>query len=587
MKIREVNQKAENLIEQGENAKQRQLHYQQAANSARSQLMAAYARLEAASETDEDGEPVGDVAGAQAEIYAAQAFLSSAESGLMEATHQLEGINQQKLDTVQEIERYESVEERNLSILAQLQQKQFGTNAAAFMADLAARMNSGEQMRQQLLQSMGMSAPGKNYSTGGASGGGIPSAGHAFSDTAYYGFSGQSVVNNPYMTMPTAPSLRDKLLYNYLNYTTQIYNNPNISLEEKRRLLTAAHAEKEKRLAAIDEVDSEQVKAKTRGGNTITKAETPAERYEQLMYEYAEQISRIRNDSNMSVELKQQLINETNVAFRETLQQEGLLETTSLYGGPFSKISNLLSSVQYNGIDREIATKQTVERIPFGTYPTPEFRQKVLDHPRFSGMIELDGKRAYVFGTNDARLNNLQYTQGNNDKGWTQTCALAQIAGICVRTGKEETENSIVSFSFKNGISYFSPHEDPADCGGTAPDGIATILNRKGIPAHYDRNIACDEIANLIESGHGVLVGVNAGYLWNDAWAVENGRANHAISVIGSVRDESTHEVIGFVINDTGRGIPGDQKRIVPISLFSKAYEVPSRAVIATDNPIA
>lgn len=172
MKIREVNQKAENLIEQGENAKQRQIHYQQAANSARSQLMAAYARLEAASETDEDGEPVGDVAGAQAEIYAAQAFLASAESGLMEATHQLDGINQQKLDTVQEIERYESVEEHNLSILAQLQQKQFGTNAAAFMADLAARMNSGEQARLQLLTSMGMAATAKTFSSGGAGGSG-------------------------------------------------------------------------------------------------------------------------------------------------------------------------------------------------------------------------------------------------------------------------------------------------------------------------------------------------------------------------------------------------------------------------------
>lgn len=171
MKIREVNQKAENLIEQGENAKQRQIHYQQAANSARSQLMAAYARLEAASETDEDGEPVGDVAGAQAEIYAAQAFLASAESGLMEATQQLDGINQQKLDAVQEIERYESVEEHNLSILAQLQKKQFGTNAAAFMADLAAKMNSSEQMRQQLLQSMGMSAASRSFSAGGASGG--------------------------------------------------------------------------------------------------------------------------------------------------------------------------------------------------------------------------------------------------------------------------------------------------------------------------------------------------------------------------------------------------------------------------------
>ena len=35
MKIRELTQKAENLIEQGKNAKQRQIHYQQQTNSAR------------------------------------------------------------------------------------------------------------------------------------------------------------------------------------------------------------------------------------------------------------------------------------------------------------------------------------------------------------------------------------------------------------------------------------------------------------------------------------------------------------------------------------------------------------------------
>jgi len=211
MKIREVNQKAENIIEQGENAKQRQIHYQQAANSARSQLMAAYARLEAASETDEDGEPVGDVAGAQAEIYAAQAFLASAESGLMEATQQLDGINQQKLDAVQEIERYESVEEHNLSILAQLQKKQFGTNAAAFMADLAAKMNSSEQMRQQLLQSMGMSSAGKSYSAGSAMAGGGVSGSSTYTEQPQN--AGQNQLGNQATTDPNQTAYQKLAAY--------------------------------------------------------------------------------------------------------------------------------------------------------------------------------------------------------------------------------------------------------------------------------------------------------------------------------------------------------------------------------------
>lgn len=165
MKIRELTQKAENLIEQGENAKQRQIHYQQQANSARAQVVSAYARLEAAaSETDEEGNPIGDVSGARAEVYAAQALLESAEVNLAEANQQLEIVGRRKLDAVHEIERYENVEEGNMSKLAELQKKRFGANANAFMADLAARMNSGEQARIQLLSSMGIVASAKTFS---------------------------------------------------------------------------------------------------------------------------------------------------------------------------------------------------------------------------------------------------------------------------------------------------------------------------------------------------------------------------------------------------------------------------------------
>lgn len=171
MKIRELTQKAENLIEQGENAKQRQIHYQQQANSARVQVMSAYARLEAAaSETDEEGNPIGDVSGARDEVYAAQALLESAEVNLAEANQQLEIVGRRKLDAVHEIERYENVEESNMSKLAELQKKRFGANANAFMADLAARMNSGEQARIQLLSSMGIVTSAKTFSASHAIG---------------------------------------------------------------------------------------------------------------------------------------------------------------------------------------------------------------------------------------------------------------------------------------------------------------------------------------------------------------------------------------------------------------------------------
>lgn len=208
------------------------IHYQQQANSARAQVMSAYARLEAAaSETDEEGNPIGDVSGARAEVYAAQALLESAEVNLAEANQQLEIVGRRKLDAVHEIERYENVEEGNMSKLAELQKKRFGANANAFMADLAARMNSGEQARQQLLHSMGVSSPGKSYSAGGVSGSAGGVAGTGSSGV------GDVAASNTYGFAPAMLSHRDRIKWDYSQRAYAIWNNSNLSTSEKATLL--------------------------------------------------------------------------------------------------------------------------------------------------------------------------------------------------------------------------------------------------------------------------------------------------------------------------------------------------------------
>ena len=167
MRVHELTRKAENLIEQGKIAKQRQIYYQQQVNLARAKVISAYTILEAAaSETDEKRNSIGDVSSARAEVYAAQAILDSVESELAEIGRQIKEIEMQKMDAVSEIERYEVVEENNMSKLSELQKKRFGSNVNTFMADLAERMNSGEQARLQLLTSMGIATTAKTFSGG-------------------------------------------------------------------------------------------------------------------------------------------------------------------------------------------------------------------------------------------------------------------------------------------------------------------------------------------------------------------------------------------------------------------------------------
>jgi len=168
MKIREMIEKADDLMEQGDEAKRTRLHFQQAAASARSQLQAAYAQLEAASETGEGGEPKGDAAEARAAVYAAQVLLRSAEQGLSDASRRLDSVNGEKQEMIAEIERYQEAEGGNISVLRQLQSKRFGGNAAAFAQDILDRMNAGEKARQQLLASLGISAAAKAFPSGGS-----------------------------------------------------------------------------------------------------------------------------------------------------------------------------------------------------------------------------------------------------------------------------------------------------------------------------------------------------------------------------------------------------------------------------------
>lgn len=170
MRIREVEQKAENIIEQGEKVKQQQAYYRQAIVDARNRLMSAYAMLDSASQTDEDGNPQGDIGYARAQIYAAQAQLASAERGMKEATQKLEFINRDKLDTLRQVEKYTESEKKNLLKLKELQNKRFGGNANAFVADLVDRMNLSERTKSRLLQSLGKNATMQTFTFSGVNG---------------------------------------------------------------------------------------------------------------------------------------------------------------------------------------------------------------------------------------------------------------------------------------------------------------------------------------------------------------------------------------------------------------------------------
>ena len=209
-------------------------------------------------------------------------------------------------------------------------------------------------------------------------------------------------------------------------------------------------------------------------------------------------------------------------------------------------------------------------------------------NPRLSsGQQIIDGANLNSFGIGSDITNKMLYNQTQNDYGLTGTCGLASAVNIARLAGKDISLNEVVIYAVSNNLC--GPN------GGTSREGLSQVLDGIGIPSHHSSNDSFEgdsyngsvnNIANLVENGHGVILGVNAGYLWNDIDHVGDGGANHAISVIGTARNTETNELVGLYICDTGRTAMEDIGRFIRIEEISDIYNVIGSAAIITNNPI-
>ena len=156
--IKEIGKKAEDLIEQGNEAKQNVSNCQSRVASANASVASARRQLAAASRTDENGNPVGDVAAAQARLSMAQNQLAASQRALDNAKNEVERINRQKQSQVSEISRHNETSKHNLEKLRRLRSLSFGENANALEEGIASRINEAEDSRVRLLESMGVEA---------------------------------------------------------------------------------------------------------------------------------------------------------------------------------------------------------------------------------------------------------------------------------------------------------------------------------------------------------------------------------------------------------------------------------------------
>jgi uncharacterized protein YvpB len=182
-----------------------------------------------------------------------------------------------------------------------------------------------------------------------------------------------------------------------------------------------------------------------------------------------------------------------------------------------------------------------------------------------------DGRETVVIGDPDGDKA-FTHQQGENLLDFQMTCGLCSCENVLRSFGRDVTETDIVVFAAQRGLCNTDGMDGPnrGSCGGTTPDSIAEILTRQGFPASVFEGGSLEDLADNIEQGRGVIIGVNAGALWHDPNSDSGGRANHAITVTGVARDPMTGDIQGFFVNDSGNG---QAAQFVDASLMREAWE--------------
>lgn len=211
--------------------------------------------------------------------------------------------------------------------------------------------------------------------------------------------------------------------------------------------------------------------------------------------------------------------------------------------------------------DRSIEGPRTAaelgSRFPFG------------DVPAFLDVLPESNREVLVLG-DVVQCRELNHRQGDNPFGFLGTCGLVCCEDVLRQFGIDVTEAEVVRHALGRGLCTVT--DDPAACGGTSEAWQARILSEAGIPARVETHGGLSELAEWVQEGRGIIVEVNAGELWNDANAYEHGQANHAIVVTGAGIDPRSGQLLGFYVNDSGRGYPGDSGRFVPADLMQRMW---------------
>ena len=160
------------------------------------------------------------------------------------------------------------------------------------------------------------------------------------------------------------------------------------------------------------------------------------------------------------------------------------------------------------------------------------------------------------------------------------SCAVVAQMGVFESiTGVNLPENDVCEFAEANG--WFDPEI------GTSSGAVGSILNAVGIStdSYYDADL--NDIAEALERGDKIIVGLDANEIWQpirdgEGHPIEQVDGGHAVWVTGI--DQLPDGSIKLILNDSG--IPNGQMKVVDAVDFINAWDdFGNQIVIAHNSP--
>ncbi len=163
-----------------------------------------------------------------------------------------------------------------------------------------------------------------------------------------------------------------------------------------------------------------------------------------------------------------------------------------------------------------------------------------------------DGRESLMVGE-VTEYAGFSHHQGDNPEHFQNDCGLASVQDVLLQFGARVTEGEVVTHALEHGECQVDPAA-PGRSGATRPSQDARILGDYGLPSSVRSGQTIRQLARSVEQGHGIIIGVNSGVLWQIPALVGNGGVNHAVAVTGVALDPQDGSIQGFYVNDSGNG---------------------------------